>query len=200
MKKITLYFFMMFSVISLAQTECPTSIKTSGQSSPSSPIFTVPNGNNGCSAGWPATMTVNGTLTYSYDSCTGGNLKYVLDPPSQTPPPTYEMTADFGNGLVCSYDANGSLVTLSNEEISDDLNRLYISPNPVYSGDILNFEFSRSRSFKITMFDLLGKVVFSKSYINVPFANTRTSELNAGMYVARIESEDMIVNRKIIVK
>ncbi|NND11123.1 MAG: T9SS type A sorting domain-containing protein, partial [Flavobacteriaceae bacterium] len=187
-------------MISFGQSECPTTIKTSGQSSPDNPIFTVPNGNNGCSAGWPATITVDGSLTYSYVGCTGGNLEYILDPISQTPPDTFEMTIDFGNGLVCSYDASGSPVVLSNLEFQENLNKLSIYPNPIYSSEILNFEFSRDMSFKIRLFDLVGKVVFRKSYFEVQKASNRFSELDSGMYIARIETEELIIIRKIIIK
>lgn len=174
-----------------AQITCPTNIKTSGQSNPESPILTVPNGQNGCSESWPATITVNGNLTYNYVGCSGGNLEYVLD--SGTPPATFEMTFDFGGGVVCSYDASGNQVTLSNkEEIKLDFK---IGPNP--TSGVLNVQLDHLNEINsLDVFSVSGRKVYTvreNTEINI-------SHLSSGVYILRVNTKKGVLNTKIIKK
>lgn len=201
MKKNLLYLLLLTTTITFAQLECPTSIKTSGQSSPSTPIFTVPNGNNGCSASWPATINVSGsfgTLTYSFSSCNGGNLEYVLDPATQTPPPTFEMTIDFGEGTLCGYDANGNPTTLS---INDGfkVNGISVYPNPVKYSDNLSIKFERPSDSQISIFNVLGEQTYKAKYSVAEMVTLNMDHLQNGIYFLRIEFENKVLTHKIIV-
>ncbi len=175
--------------MSHAQITCPTSIKTSGQSTTSTPILTVPNGQNGCSESWPATITVNGSLTYDYVSCSGGNLKYAIQ--SGTAPSTFEMTIDFGSGVVCGYDASGNLNVLSSEEFKTI--KASIGPNP--ARDFLKISLDNSNSLKsLNIYSVSGRLVYnsgSKLEINI-------SNLSRGLYILKLETVQGNVSRKIV--
>jgi hypothetical protein len=190
MKK--LYFLaysMLFCAMAHAQITCPTSIKTSGQSTTTNPIFTVPNGQNGCSESWPATITVDGSLTYDYVSCSGGNLKYSIQ--SGTAPSTYEMTIDFGSGVVCSYDASGNLTVLSSEKFKTI--KASIGPNP--TRDFLKISLDVSNSLNsINIYSVSGRLVLnsgSKYEINI-------SNLSRGLYIMKLETANGTLSRKIV--
>ena len=178
MKKITLLILLFFACSFLhAQLVCPTSIKTSGQSSPAEPIFTVPNGQNGCNADWPTTITVNGSLTYTFVSCNGGNLQYELNPASQTPPPTFEMTVDYGNGTVCSYDSSGNLITLSSAEFKDY--KVSFTPNP--TAGLINIQLNNSAVLELVeVFTITGRKVFTSTSKTIDLSN-----FNSGIYLLK---------------
>ncbi|WP_298758494.1 T9SS type A sorting domain-containing protein [uncultured Psychroserpens sp.] len=191
MKKTYLFLSLLLIITSVqAQLVCPTSIKTSGQSTTTSPIFTVPNGQNGCAASWPNTIVVNGSLTYSFVSCTGGNLNYELNPASQTAPSTYEMSIDFGGGTLCNYDSNGNLVTLSTKDNS--IAYANVSPNPTMG--VVNIILSESAElYSVEVFSLLGsRLLHSKGNI-IDMSNLKT-----GAYFVKIETNDGFLTSKII--
>lgn len=193
MKKITLLtFFILVSTFVQAQLVCPTSIKTTGQSSPAEPIFTVPNGQNGCNADWPATITVNGSLTYTFVSCNGGNLKYELNPANQTPPSTFEMTIDYGNGTVCSYDSNGALVTLSANSFVES--KVSFSPNP--TSGIINIELTALTNLELVeVFSITGKKMHESRNISIDLSN-----LSSGIYLLKTTTDKGVFTNKIILE
>ncbi len=178
MKKITLLISLFFACSFLhAQLVCPTSIKTSGQSSPAEPIFTVPNGQNGCNSDWPTTITVNGSLTYTFVNCNGGNLEYELNPASQTPPPTFEMTVDYGDGTVCSYDSSGNLITLSSAEFKDY--KVSFTPNPTTG--LINIQLNNSAVLELVeVFTITGRKVFTSNSKTIDLSN-----FNSGIYLLK---------------
>lgn len=169
------------SFFGYSQIPCPTSIKTTGQSTPSSPIFVVPNGQNGCNESWPTTITVNVILTYNFVSCNGGNLTYEIEA-GQTPPLTFETEIDFGGGLVCSYDENGVPKGLSNSDF--EKHDVSISPNP--ATDNINIKLSNGdKLLNVIVYSITGQQVYrgtNSSRINI-------SNLNSGIYVVEILTE-----------
>lgn len=188
MKKLYLLALLMpFCVISHAQLSCPNSIKTSAGSTPSTPTFVLENG-QGCT-GWPSTITVDGTLTYNFVSCSGVNLKYAID--SGTPPSSYEMTVDFGSGTVCSYDGSGSLTVLSSEAFLKS--EISISPNP--TSGIIKIDLNESVDIKqINLYSIVGKKVYNlvgKSEIDI-------SSLPSGMYILEAKTNKATLVKKII--
>ncbi|ULC58870.1 T9SS type A sorting domain-containing protein [Flaviramulus sp. BrNp1-15] len=193
MKKLTIIAILVFCGFANAQITCPTDIKTSGQSTPPSPIFTVPNGQNGCNESWPTSITVNGSLTYNYVSCSGGNLKYEIET-GQTPPADYEMTIDFGGGVVCSYNSTGGANTLSlkNEELKLDFK---IAPNP--TSGVLNVELDHLNEINsLDVYSVSGRKVYTVKENN----EINISHLSSGVYILRADTKKGVLNTKIIKK
>ena len=188
MKK--LYFIacsMLLCAMSHAQIVCPNSIKTSAGSTPSTPTFVLDNG-QGCT-GWPSTITVDGTLTYNFVSCSGVNLKYAIA--GGTAPSSYAMTVDFGGGTTCSYDAAGDLTVLSSKDVAKI--KVTVGPNP--TRDFLKLSLDQSNSLeRINIFSISGKLVFEspgKTEVNV-------SSLANGIYILKLNTSQGIVTRKLI--
>ncbi|WP_139000549.1 T9SS type A sorting domain-containing protein [Hyunsoonleella aestuarii] len=188
MKK--LYFLacsMLLCAIAHAQIVCPNSIKTSAGSTPSTPTFVLNNG-QGCTA-WPSTITIDGTSTYNFVSCSGVNLKYTID--SGIAPSSYAMTVDFGGGTTCSYDAAGDLTVLS----SKDLAKIEVTVWPNPTRHFLKFSLGQSNNLeRINIFSISGKLVFDslgKTEVNI-------SNLANGLYILRLYASQGIVTRKLI--
>lgn len=197
MKNHILYFGLIFSVLGYSQIACPDSIKSN--STPEEPTFVLSNGQNGCNeVTWPLDILVDG-LTYSYVSCSGGNLKYAMDS-GQTPPSSFEVTVDYGDGSVCDYDANGTLIqpTLSNNTFEDFSNQIKTYPNPVKSGEILTVSLY-SKKAKVELFSLLGKLVYSVELNNLVKKEINTSNLSEGIYLLKVQTNSTTIARKIII-
>lgn len=200
MKKIILIMLYFFGLVGYGQTVCPTSIKTSGQSTPSEPIFTVPNGQNGCAESWEPVIYVNG-LSYTYVGCNGGNLEYAIDP-GQTPPSSFEMTIDFGNGLICEYDANGDYVdntlSLNNIDLTTK-DSVLVFPNPVSQGAIINIKMPLDANAKIEIYNVMGKLIREILNENSSDIVVDLRGITSGIYLVRIFSNELTVNKKIII-
>lgn len=182
--------FMLICIYANAQIVCPNSIKTSGQSTPSSPIFTVPNGQNGCSESWPPTVIVNGSLTYDYISCSGGNLKYEIQN-GQTSPSGYNISIDFGSGVVCNYDASGNLIVLSLNDRQESI----ASVNVNRAKGLLTIDSKLGNTIKrADLYSISGKLVF-----NISDNEMDISSLKPGLYILKVNTLKGIVVKKIVI-
>lgn len=189
-KTFFLAFLMLFSVLTYAQITCPISIKTSGQSTPSNPIFYLPNGQNGCSESWPDTITVNGFLIYDFVSCSGGNLKYIIQS-GQIAPSTFEMSINFDSGIVCSYNANGDLLVLSAEGFKKI--KAKTVPNPTASFISIELD-PLNMLVRVSLYSMSGQLVdISRNQSKIDVSNVRP-----GVYILRIETKNGTIHNKII--
>ena len=91
------------------------------------------------------------------------------------------------------------------ESVSPGLNdiRLQIYPNPVSSSATISFSLSDVSKVSLTLFDINGRLVkrladkqFNNGYHQITLD---TKELNAGIYLLRMQSSEFIETRKIIV-
>ncbi len=189
MKQIYLFtLLVVYSFVGFSQNLCPDTIRVTGQSTPENTIFTVPNGQNGCD-GWPESITVNGYLTYNLVGCNGGNLEYLLGP-GQTPPSSFALTIDFGSGVVCSYDADGKPVTLSDSDKSfTDIN---IGPNPVKNKLKISLPIG-DKLQETLLYDITGQLVYRGSNSEIDMSN-----ISPGMYVAKIITDKGSIVKKIL--
>ena len=188
MKKIYFAAFTMLLYFHLnAQLICPSSIKTSAGSTPSAPTFVL--GNGQACTGWPATITVNGSLTYNFVSCNGVNLKYAIA--SGMAPSGFNMTINFGSGTVCAYDASGNLTTLSSNTF--DLAEVSLSPNP--SAKFINIKLGSLDTVKnLSLFSLTGQLVYESSNQN----KIDISEFNSGIYILKVNTEKGSFTKKVV--
>ena len=197
MKKITLLVLALFSItITFGQTTCPASIKSN--STISQPTFVLSNGQNGCNqVNWPSTILVD-NLTYSFVSCSGGNLKYAIDP-GQTAPTGYDVTIDYGNGLVCDYDANGDLSgeTLSSSDLA--LEKTSVFPNPVNKSNPLFIGLGNVEPVEIQIIDITGKTVLKRAFVSVSKITLDIDNLHGGLYMLSIQSQTQSLIKKLII-
>ena len=84
--------------------------------------------------------------------------------------------------------------TLSLDKI--DISRLSIYPNP--ADDIINLENSNQQIKSVQVFDLLGKEVYTDNELSNNQINVST--LNQGIYLLKLNAENVSVTKKIIIK
>lgn len=198
MKKNALFLFALsIFVIGHSQTTCPASIKSN--STPDEPTFVLSNGQNGCNeVTWPATILVD-NLTYTYVSCSGGNLKYIMNS-GQTAPTGFDVTVDYGNGLICDYDVNGDLTTLSNEDIALEDSQFIVYPNPAKIGEEVSVKFPKQGDYRVSIVNILGKSVFENEYNNKDNAQINVSKLSVGLYILKVFNNEMNVLKKVVIE
>lgn len=88
---------------------------------------------------------------------------------------------------------NFQLNTVSISENSANMN-LSVYPNP--SNESVNFRFDAANEATITLFDLAGKQVSSKTE-NAQTINVNTENLNAGIYMYQVKVGDNVTTGKI---
>lgn len=179
--------FMLVGAFAQAQITCPASIKTNAGSTPSTPTFVLDNG-QGCT-GWPSTITVDGSLTYDFVSCSGVNLKYAIQG-GQTPPSDFSLDVDFGSG-TCNYDVNGDLVILSSKDVSNI--EASINPNPT-TGLIKIALSNQSKVEKVEIYSVSGRIVYNTSNTGI----IDISSLSSGLYILKAKTNEGQFSRKII--
>ena len=197
MKKIILFVVFVITNLSYSQTTCPDSIKSN--STPEEPTFVLNNGQNGCDNNtWPTSILVDG-LTYSFVSCSGGNLKYIIDS-GQTPPTGFDVTVDYGNGLVCSYDTNGQLDnTLSSEGYSFE-ESVSIFPNPISKGENLTIKLPKKDTYTISIINILGKTIFNQQFSNSEIVTIDTTSFTNGLYIINLKGSNKTLNKKFVLQ
>lgn len=106
-----------------------------------------------------------------------------------------DMDFDSSGNLYLMDRENGEILkvdnsTLSTTELSKDLYSIY--PNPVK--DIMNINLTNNNTLKnVTISNIFGQRILSSNLKNI-----NMSELSAGIYILKIETEKGIVSEKII--
>jgi hypothetical protein len=191
MKKKYLSILALFAILfSINAQTCPASIQAS-QSSSTAVRFKIASGS--CNT-YPSAITIDGS-TFTQSSCSGTNLNYAIDS-GQTPIDENNFTADFGGGAECTYV--GSVLGLAelgllNEEIS-------IYPNPIGENEFLEINLTENTDVNISIYNLLGKVVLTKSTNNSKSVIIDLENLNSGIYLLKINVDNKIITKKIVVK
>jgi len=84
--------------------------------------------------------------------------------------------------------------TLSTGDLS--INTIQIYPNPVRSGGVITINTNNSQPFQVTVYDVLGKQVLSRTTSN----NTlNISSLKAGVYLIQVTNNNKTTTKKLIV-
>jgi hypothetical protein len=77
-------------------------------------------------------------------------------------------------------------------------------PNPSNGVTAIPVNFKNSTDVKLTVVDLLGKVVFNQTFENIPAGSSQIDlnmgNLTSGVYVYSIEAEGFKTSRKMIVE
>lgn len=91
----------------------------------------------------------------------------------------------------------GNITSLSNNEISQSLTSVNVYPNPTNTG-FVNIE-SKQTINSVALFDLQGSL-FGSNMVNENKASVDTSNLNSGIYLLRVNTQDGYQIIKIIVE
>ncbi len=191
MKKNYLLIIALFAVtfFTNAQT-CPAEIQAS-QSSSTSVRFKITSGT--CNT-YPSTITIDGS-SFTQSSCSGTNLNYSIDA-GQTPIDENNFTADFGNGVSCTYVG----AVLGNEKFDLLNDNISIYPNPIEKNELLEINFIENLDAKISLYNLLGKVVMTESVTNSESIKLDINTLNQGIYILKIDANNTSISKKIVIK
>jgi hypothetical protein len=107
--------------------------------------------------------------------------------------------------VVDTADIFGSLVSIGEIKTNNELYTVGQNfPNPANGITSVPVNFKKSTSVKLTIVDLLGKVVFNDTFENIPAGSSQIelnmSNLTSGVYVYSIEAEGFKTSRKMIVE
>ena len=80
----------------------------------------------------------------------------------------------------------------------DNKAAINISPNPATDRIIISLP-DISEKIEITIYDINGKIVYSKFHQAAPLLELKTTGLNNGFYVVQLKTGKFIYNSKIIV-
>jgi len=153
--------------------------------------------NPGTCADYPASIIVEGS-TFDLLSCSGINLKYELT--SGNPLPFFDtFTVNLGI-WICDYlDGELRLETLSSESFSKGIKSLRIHPNPITNGSAISLIFAKAIRADITLYDLTGKMIINDVILNSNSKTFSTADLDNGIYLLQVISENKSVTRKVVV-
>jgi hypothetical protein len=107
------------------------------------------------------------------------------------------LSADFATGLQGDYFFGSSTVL---SVTKNEFNLFSVFPNPPTNE--LNIALSSSKDMKITVFDVLGREIYTTIFINnsSPFIRKIPITLVKGIYILKVESDDKIATKKIIIE
>ncbi|WP_242204294.1 T9SS type A sorting domain-containing protein [Aestuariivivens insulae] len=191
MKHFYLLLLTVFGLNFITAQGCPDKGFSSGNT-----IYFIDDNNSFSCGDWPATITVNGTLTYNFDagSCSTNLLTYTT---AGTPiADNSAFTADFGGSIgSCDFAANG---TLPVEEFI--LNRtLSVYPNPLRTGNDITISFGSPITAKASVYSITGRKVTHLVIDNQDKKDINLTNLVNGVYMLKIEKGDALVTRKIVI-
>jgi hypothetical protein len=101
-------------------------------------------------------------------------------------------TTSTGNNRLDNIKFTGS--TLSTNDFNKSAVSIY--PNPVRSGGIITINANNSQPLQVTVFDVLGKQVLSKTISN---KTLNVSSLKAGVYLVQVTYNNKTITRKLVI-
>lgn len=181
------YFLVLFFCLSFVNAQtCPETAFANGSN-----LFFNDTGNNIDCGSLSSTITVEG-VTYTRSSCDTNSMIYsTTDTPINDNIP---FSVDFGGGLVCSYDASG---TLPVEEFILK-NTLKVFPNPIQNGNTLKISIASPLVGKIELYSVTGKLQRSME-LGKTTNSFDISNLNNGIYLLKISTDSALVTRKVVI-
>ncbi|WP_159092190.1 T9SS type A sorting domain-containing protein [Aquimarina sp. Aq107] len=108
-----------------------------------------------------------------------------------------EAVTAFGSGdLGTPGDANDNASTLSIDDFDEKLENFNMFPNPTNTG-FVNITTTSNSAITVSVFDMLGKQVISET-LNNNLLNV--SNLNAGIYLIRLDQTSGSVTKKLVIE
>ena len=195
MKKIYLFLLMAlifsFNQIS-AQEPCPDSATISNNAKLLTLSYDDPPGVDCISM--PAEIRTTNAI-WAFKNCHTGNNSAFYDLVTGSEPAGGTLSIILGFDGVCDYV--DSVLPISDFEFLNATLKLY--PNPLMNGNQLNIEFAINTSAKVYLYDVTGKLAFIDEMDNVRRKQINTSSLTNGVYFLKLDVDDVIITRKVIV-
>lgn len=171
-----------------------------------SATVTISNSNLDCSirdsvaGGYLYTATTGGSSYIWYNATTNTAVS--------TNPVFYAPTVAGNYYLVmtknnCQCTSNTVSVNVGINDVSGDVNTLFIQPNPVNEKMILKIDIAKESEYDIAVYNLLGKKVFSLPNVLLQkgentIADINVNTISAGMYILTIENKSGIAKTRFI--
>ena len=106
-----------------------------------------------------------------------------------------QLTNDLLNAVIALPDSE---VLLSIDDIPNQELDITIYPNPVVD-DVLQINNTQYNNFNLSLYNMEGKLVFKDIIVNGN--NTfNISHLASGIYIARMQNNEIVVNKKVLIK
>lgn len=195
MKKSYLLFFLtaLYS-ISQANAQCPENAYIVGSQPDQQVIFTFDPGPGPDCSTRPNGIQLDGSTVYGIGDC-GSNYviyNYVFGPAISDPK---SFSVDY-NGSTCNY-ANNILPV----EVFNMINNasLKVYPNPILRNGNLNVEFALNTTAKINIYNVTGRLIMNEKMDNLKSKSLNVSNLKDGIYFLKIESENSVLTKKIVI-
>lgn len=125
------------------------------------------------------------------------SLNYTIDNAQESDAGVY--VAQIYNAAVPDFVLQRLEITLSKSLSIDDniLEKMKIYPNPVSSTLIFNIK-ENGKSYKVSIYDISGKLVKTEKLSALRNPNIDVSNLESGVYMIKVISENFTISRKII--
>jgi hypothetical protein len=105
----------------------------------------------------------------------------------------WRVRSNDGNGYS-AWSSVWSFTTATNIGIEENSTSFKLYPNPVK--DIVNLKFNNSNTRKISIYNLLGKLVWDKEESD-ELVQLDLSTLSSGSYLVRIQDKSLVITKKI---
>jgi len=97
--------------------------------------------------------------------------------------------------LSLSQVQNSSCFSLSTDKFEEDFGTVY--PNPVEN--LININLNKTfNKTSLELYDILGKKIVSKQFLNTNFISLSVEDLSSGLYLLKINTDNKVFNKKIL--
>lgn len=96
--------------------------------------------------------------------------------------------------------------TISVDELSGSVRSLELFPNPTSTSVTLNLRLVAPSSLDVIIYDMQGRAFYRESFGRLGFGehrlflNLRDGDLSNGLYLVRVQSQDRVITRKLLVR
>lgn len=113
--------------------------------------------------------------------------------------PDFDYKLGYG---IPDFVAANNYLSIKDRDIADLFKGINIYPNPFSSSLSIAFTAEKAAMLNLSMADMTGRIVFSRSYTAVKGSNMikmdEAGEIPSGIYFIRMESEGAVLNAKVI--
>jgi subtilisin family serine protease len=113
--------------------------------------------------------------------------------------PDFDYKLGYG---IPDFVAANNYLSVKDRDIADLFKGINIYPNPFNSSLSIEFTAEKAAMLNLSMADMTGRIVFSRSYPAVKGSNMikmdEAGEIPSGIYFIRMESEGAVLNAKVI--
>ena len=105
------------------------------------------------------------------------------------------LVVGFGGSIFKKITGNNN--PLANENFFNKIIKIY--PNPIIDKIILSVDEKISKTYTIDIINIIGKIIFSKSYVNDNEITINTQNFSKGIYFLTVTSGEIKQTEKLII-